>query len=255
MRCETDCPRLPTIPCLHLPSLDSTFLTLHGAFYPGGNRQKGKAVHLCGQNSRVHGGAFSGGACGEGCRLELLWELRSDHQVAQLEWFAVRSAGQLNLGLDHGPQLMRLLRHDGIEGSEGPIQCVVCSPTPSHVPWPKGHRRIEIRSAGALPYLISSVDKRQGRAWVGGGTGNNYTGRKDTMAHRGLPGLRAHWGPGEQLVAEPQRIARSLLLIYRRGAPGCPEGFRIPRHPSRCWKIAWHLYRTHPHPLERLSQL
>lgn len=38
-----------------------------------------------------------------------LRELRSDSRVAQLEWFATCSAGQLNLGLDHGPQSMRLL--------------------------------------------------------------------------------------------------------------------------------------------------
>lgn len=82
------------------------------------------------------------------------------------------------------PKLMRLLHHDGIEGSEGsgrrkfwPIQHVVCSPRPSHVPWPKGHRRIEIMSAGALPYLKSSVDKRQPFLakvtvrWVVGGSG------------------------------------------------------------------------------------
>lgn len=32
---------------------------------------------------------------------------------------------------------------------------------PSHVAWPEGHRYIVIMSAGALPYLKSSVDARQ----------------------------------------------------------------------------------------------
>lgn len=41
------------------------------------------------------------------------------------------------------------------------IQRAVCSPVPSHVPLPKEHRHRVIVSAGALPYLKSSVDKRQ----------------------------------------------------------------------------------------------